>query len=106
MTDVLPLALVLVVAGLGAAVLVAISGLALYRRRSLSYVLVTLAIGALLLRSLLGTVTLGGLLADPTHHVLEHVVDVVVVGLLFAAVYAARRVDPSPTEVAHRDHDE
>lgn len=94
MPDEFLLPVILAATGLGAAALVAVAGVALFRRQSLSYFLVTLAIGTLLLRSFLGTVTLGGLMTAHRHHLLEHVLDVVVVALLFAAVYAARRVDP------------
>lgn len=85
------LLVVLAVASLGSAVLVALATIALLRRRSVSYSLVAAAIGALLVRNLLGVVTHGGMLPGHTHHVVEHALDVVVVGLLFAAVVLARR---------------
>lgn len=107
MTDGYLLPLVLVVAGLGAAALVTVSCLALFRRQSLSYLLVTLAIGTLLLRSFLGTVMLGGLVSEHSHHLLEHLLDVFVIGLLFAAVFATRRIDATaPLETPYRDVDE
>ncbi len=87
---------ILVVAGLGSAALVGVAGIALFRRRSLSYFLVTMAIGTLLLRSFVGAVTIGGLIPPETHHLLEHGLDAVVIVLLFTAVYAARRIDPQP----------
>lgn len=93
MADDYLLPFVLAVAGLGASILVAVSSLALFRRQSLPYFLVTLAIGTLLLRSFLGTVMLGGLVSGHSHHFLEHVIDVIVVGLLFTAIYTARRID-------------
>lgn len=98
---------VLVVAGLGSAAFVAVATAALFRRRSLSYLLVTIALGMLLLRTFLGAVTLGGLVSAHTHHLLEHGIDATVIGLLFVAVYAARRFEPaSPTELAYRSHDD
>jgi ABC-type branched-subunit amino acid transport system permease subunit len=84
---------VLVLTTLGSAALGALAGMALYRRRSLPYFLVTVAIGTLLLRSLLGIGTLGGVTSMATHHLLEHLLDAVVIGLLFAAVYVARSAD-------------
>lgn len=96
MTGQLSLSIVLLLAGIGSAALVALAGLALYRRRSHSYLLVTIALGTLLVRTFLGGVTVGGLMSMQTHHVLEHVLDALVIGLLFAAVYAARSVDPAP----------
>ena len=80
----------LVVAGGGSVILVAIAGLALRRRRSVSYALITMAIGALVLRSFLGAVTLAGYASIHLHHVVEHLLDALVIGLLFVAVYAAR----------------
>lgn len=84
----------LVVAGIGSVILVTIAGMALFRRRSLSYFLITMAIGTLALRSFLGVVTLAGYISIHLHHVLEHLLDAVVIGLLFVAVYAARTPRP------------
>lgn len=94
--DGLSLVVVLAVTTVGSAILGSIAGMALYRRRSLPYFLVTVAIGTLLLRSLLGIGTLGGLTSMATHHLLEHLLDAVVIGLLFAAVYVARSTDDRP----------
>lgn len=88
--------LALTVTGLGSAALVALAGAALLRRRSWPYFLVTVALGSLALRTFLGAVTIGGFVSLHAHHVLEHLLDALVVGLLFAAVYAARTVAPDP----------
>lgn len=101
MADEFILPVILVVAGLGSGVLAGVAALALFRRQSLSYFLVTLAVGTLLLRSFLGVVTLGGLVSAHEHHLLEHVLDAVVIGLLFSAVYAARRIDPEPASATY-----
>lgn len=107
MSDECLLPVILVVAGYGSAVLVGISAVALFRRQSLPYFLVTLAIGTFLLRSLLGAVVLGGMVSSHTHHLLEHVLDALVMGLLFTAVYAARQVEPEPKSTArYRDYDD
>lgn len=101
------LTFVLAVAGLGASLLVAVSSLALFRRQSLSYFLVTLAIVTFLFRSFLGVVMLGGLVSLQTHHLLEHTLDAVLVGFLFMAVYAARTVETNPQSTArYRDYDD
>lgn len=89
-----PILFVLVVAGIGSALVVALALAAFARRQSLSYFLVTVALATLLLRSLLGVLFVNGYLASPYHHFMEHGLDVLVVVLLFAAVYAARTVDP------------
>lgn len=91
----LPLLTVLALAGLGSGFLVAVSLGALVRRRSWSYFLVTIAIATLVLRTLLGVVTLGEFVSLELHHLLEHVLDLLIVGLLFGAVYLARTVAPT-----------
>lgn len=88
------LLVILAITAVGSAVLGSLAGMALFRRRSLSYFLVTIAIGTLLLRSFLGMVTIPGLISTHTHHVLEHILDTLVIGLLFAAVYVARSIEP------------
>lgn len=90
----LPLLTVLALAGIGSGFLVAVSLGAFVRRRSWSYFLVTIAIGTLVLRTILGVVTLGELVSLEVHHLLEHVLDLLIVGLLFGAVYLARTVAP------------
>lgn len=82
---------VLALAGLGSILLVGTSMMALLRRRSLSYFLVTLALAMLVLRSLLGAVMVGDILSADVHHLLEHVLDVIVIGSLLTAVITARR---------------
>lgn len=100
------LPVVLAVTGFGSSVLVAVAVTALFRRRPLSYAMVSMVIGTLLLRAFLGAVTLDGLVSQHDHHVLEHVLVVMVIGLLFTAVYAARRIDPpSPSNVQYGNHD-
>lgn len=107
MADQYLMPVILSVAGLGSAALVAVALRALFRRRSLSYSLVTMAIGTFLLRTFLAAVTFTGLVSQHTHHLVEHVFDAVVVGLLFAAVYAARRIDPqSSTGTRYGRHDD
>lgn len=90
----LTLHVILTVAGVGSILLVAFSAIALLRRRSWSYLLVTLAVGTLVLRTFLGVVLIGDFITNGMHHTLEHSLDVLVVGLLFGAVYFARTVRP------------
>lgn len=81
---------VLVVAAVGSAAVLLVALGALDRRRSLSYLLVVLAIGTLFGRTLLGGLTTGGLLPTEPHHVAEHGFDVILIVFLVGAVYAAR----------------
>jgi Kef-type K+ transport system membrane component KefB len=85
------LAVVIAVAALSAGVLVALAAAAFGRRRSRSYLLVTLALGALLAQEVVGWLALTGTVADGTHHLVEHALDVVLAGLVLAAVLFARR---------------
>lgn len=85
---------ILLVAGLGSIPLVLVAGLAFFRRRSWSYFLVTLAIGALAFRTVLGAIMVTGFLTVEAHHLIEHLLDALVIGFLFAAIYAARTADP------------
>ncbi|WP_121821011.1 DUF7471 family protein [Halostella salina] len=92
-----------VVVGLAAVASAVVLGLALaalLRRRSRSYLLVALALATLVARTGIVALTMAGVVADPTHHLIEHVLDVVMAGLVIAAVYAAR--EPTP-EVAEGD---
>jgi hypothetical protein len=87
------LAIVLSVAGVTSVGILALAVVALTRRQSWSYLLVTLAIGTLGLRVLLGVLMLFGLIDLGIHHLLEHVVDILMAILLLAAVYTARSTE-------------
>jgi hypothetical protein len=84
------LTVLLLVAGLGASVIIALALVALLRRRSRPYLLVTLAIGAILARTAIAAVSLQGMVGEQSHHLAEHALDVVMVALVIAAVYTAR----------------
>ncbi|WP_440763302.1 DUF7471 family protein [Natronorubrum sp. DTA7] len=71
------------------------------RRRQTSYLLVTAAFSTLVVRSVLGLLTVFGLLAIDSHHVLEHGLDVLLVGLLFLAVIVAQRSDYTSSRRTH-----
>lgn len=80
-------------AGLGSAIVAAL-GLAAYaQRRSGSYLLVALALSAVLARSAVAVLTMGGIMPFTFHHTAEHALDFVLVALVLAAVYYARRVE-------------
>lgn len=96
------LVLVLVLSGLASLGILALAVAALIRRRSWSYLLVTLAIGMLGLRVTLGGLMLTGLIDLETHHLIEHGVDFLMAGLLLAAVYVARTTN-RPSEKQDRE---
>lgn len=89
------LAAVLVVGALASGFLLALALVVFARRRSWSYLLVTLALGTLLLRTGFGVLSVRGTVAPVSHHIVEHGLDVVTVALLLAAVYLARDFEPT-----------
>ena len=91
---------VLLVGGVASGLLLGLAGLAFARRRSWSYLLVTLALSTLLVRTGFGVLTMERLFDPAAHHLVEHGLDVLAVALLLGAVALARAVDaggePSP----------
>jgi predicted permease len=86
-------AAVLAVSAIAALILCGL-GLAAYRRRrSRAYLLVTLALAALVARPLVAVLSAAAVVPPDLHHLIEHALDVVVVGLVLGAVYYARTVE-------------
>lgn len=83
---------VLTIAGLGASVVVGLALAVFIRRRSRSYLLVTLAVATLLARTVVASLSLNGSIDAGVHHLAEHGLDIVMVALVIAAVYTARQV--------------
>jgi heme A synthase len=81
----------LVFGGLASAALAGLGAVAFSRRRSRSYLLITLALVALGLKAFLGGLWLIEFLPIAQHHLLEHGMDVAIALLLVAAIYDARR---------------
>ncbi|WP_458206083.1 DUF7471 family protein [Haladaptatus sp. NG-SE-30] len=84
---------VISLAALGSVLVLALSLVAFRQRRTLPYLLVTLAFAALAGRALVGGLTTANYLAGGAHHLAEHALDVVVIALLVGAVYYTRRVE-------------
>ncbi|MGQ3328127.1 DUF7471 family protein [Halorubrum sp. FL23] len=84
----LPLLAVVAVAGLGTGVLFLVSLVAYHRRRSGQYALISVAVGALLGRSVVGAGTVLGVVPMPVHHFLEHSLDFLIAAVVLYAVYA------------------
>jgi len=87
----LSLPLVLVVGVVGGTVLLALGVVAYTRRGSVSYLLLTVAIAALVGRVLVGGLAFGGVMDDSVHHLVEHGLDVVTLAAVVGAVYLARQ---------------
>lgn len=86
------LLVVLVLAGFISTVLVGLSVFGFTRRRSRSYLLITLALVALALKAFVGGLFFVQLLSSAQHHLLEHGMDFITAALLISAIYYARTV--------------
>ena len=84
----LPLLAVVLVAGVGTGLLFLVSLVAYRRRRSGQYGLISVAVGALLARSIVGAGTVLGIVPMPVHHFVEHSLDFLVAAAILYAVYA------------------
>lgn len=81
------LVVVIVLAALGTTVLF-LFGLAAYsRRRSFRYLIVTVVLGLLVVRSIVGLGTVFGLVPMEVHHLLEHGLDFAIAVLILYAAY-------------------
>jgi len=86
----IPLVVVIVLATLGTGVLFAGSVLAWRQRRETRYVLITLAVGALFVRSLVGFGTVYEHVPMSIHHFVAHSLDVSIAALVLYAVYRSK----------------
>ena len=78
---------VLSLAGIGTGVLFFASIVAYRRRRTRRYALITVAVGALFFRSIVGLGTVLGIVPMPIHHLIEHGLDFLIAALILLAVY-------------------
>jgi hypothetical protein len=86
----------LALAAVGTASLTALGLVALDRRRSLPYLLVTLGLATLFARTAVGWLTAAEVVVPSTHHLAEHGLDALTAALLLGAVVFARREVPAP----------
>jgi len=98
----MPLLGVIVLAGLGTGVLFAMSLFAYLQRRTTRYLLVTIAVGALFGRSVIGIGTVFGLVSMPIHHLIEHSLDFLIAAVILYAVVRNKpaHFDSPPDEVS------
>jgi hypothetical protein len=90
------LLLIVLLAAAGTGVLFAVSLLAYSQRRSTRYLLITIAVGALFLRSIVGAGTVMGYTPMVAHHLLEHTFDFLISALV---LYAVLREGPTNQSV-------
>ena len=79
---------VIAIAGVGTGVLFAVSLVAYSRRRSRQFLLISVAVGALFARSVIGAGTVLGVVPMVYHHYIEHSLDFLIAALVLYAVYA------------------
>ena len=84
---------IIFLAGLGTGTLFFASLVAWSRRRTLKYSLITLAVGALFFRSIVGVGTVMGVVPMTIHHILEHSFDFLIAALILFAVYRSAPTD-------------
>ena len=84
------LLVLLILAGLAAAVLVSLGLFAFSRRQSRSYLFIVLALGTLVCKAVAGGFTFVDVFPANLHHLIEHGLDLSMALLLIAAVYYAR----------------
>jgi hypothetical protein len=75
-------------AAAGTGLLFLLSVVAYLRRQTTQYLLVSLAVGALWSRSIVGTGTVLGYVGMPVHHLVVHTLDLCVALIILYAVYA------------------
>ena len=92
------LIVLLALAGVGSTLVAALGLAAFARRRSRSFLLVALALSALLARTAVAVATMVHLLPPSAHHTLEHGLDLAMAVLVLAAVYYARSVERAAAE--------
>lgn len=89
----IPMTVALIGASLGAALLLGLALSALLQRQSEPYLLIALAVAALLARSVVAGLSMVDLFPGTIHHLLEHLLDVAMAAFVIGAVYYARTVD-------------
>ena len=72
---------------LATGVLFVVSLVAYRRRQTVQYLLVSLAIAGLVVRSVVGTGTVLGVIPMPIHHLVSHSLDVFIASVVLYAVY-------------------
>ncbi|UPM44575.1 hypothetical protein MW046_14310 (plasmid) [Halocatena salina] len=73
-------------------------GLSTYRRRrSIRYLLLTVALGALVVRTVVGWGTALGVVPMALHHVLEHGLDCLIAATVLYLVFRSGPTQPAPT---------
>lgn len=84
---------IILLAAVGTGALFVVSFLAYRQRRSQRYLLITVAVGTLVLRSIIGIGTVLGYTPMMVHHLIEHTFDFLIAALILYAVVRSRPSD-------------
>lgn len=84
---------VLILAGITSLLIVGLAAVAFAQRRSRSYLLITMALATLFVCTVVGALSMNDIMAQETHHIIEHTLDGAMAVLLLAAVYYARTTE-------------
>ncbi|ARS90444.1 DUF7471 family protein [Natrarchaeobaculum aegyptiacum] len=89
---------VIVLAVIGTTVLFCVGLVAYHRRRSFRYLLITVVLGLLVVRSIVGLCTVFGIIPMAIHHLVEHGLDFAIAVIILYAVYrsGSQRSEPMP----------
>ncbi|SDK04714.1 hypothetical protein SAMN05216226_11588 [Halovenus aranensis] len=87
---------IILLAGIGTGLLFVASLVTCLRRRSRRYVLITVAVGALFVRSFLGIGTASGVVPMMYHHVIGHSLDFTIAAMVLYAAYLSGPRDITP----------
>lgn len=90
----------LLLAGIGTVLVFCLGLVAYRRRRSREYLLLTLALGALVVRTIVGWGTVVGAVPMVVHHILEHGLDFTIAVIILYTAYRSRSEPPVTT---HRE---
>lgn len=80
----------LILAGVGTLLLFCLGLTAYHRHRSREYLFVTLVLGALVIRTIVGWGTVVGIVPMVVHHLLEHGLDFLIATIVLYTVYRSR----------------
>ena len=95
---------VIVLAAIGTTLLF-LAGLVVYRRRRTgAYLLVTVVLGLLVARSIVGLGTVFGVVPMSVHHLVEHGVDLMIAGTIIWAVYRRGPTLDGSIEASSTEH--
>lgn len=81
---------VIVLAGIGTTVLFLVSLVAYRQRRTPQYLLITVALSLLVIRTIVGFGTVAGITPMTVHHFIEHSFDFLIAAIVLIAVYRTR----------------